>query len=255
MAEEFGRQTVPPFLRRAREALGAEKDAPGSPAGESAPEAKTEPAPQPTQAVGRSVAAAGERIQEIIDAAENAAAGIRADAEAEAQEYLEQRRAEIDKTAAAQIERLETLLDNLRRELRAMERQGDAMVSAVEAAIVEARRPLEVPSSSGPEPAPVEQQAPVSEAPVSEKPTPAPEDSGPKLNPDAPRIAAAPAVAYAGTGQSDTESPAAISTEAPLIRATQMAVQGSDRSEIESTLKHEFGIEDAAPILDEILGR
>jgi hypothetical protein len=39
------------------------------------------------------------------------------------------------------------------------------------------------------------------------------------------------------------------------LLATQMAVAGSSRSEIEGRLRNEFGIDDAGPMLDAILGR
>ena len=39
------------------------------------------------------------------------------------------------------------------------------------------------------------------------------------------------------------------------LLATQMAVAGSSRPEIESRLQNEFGIQDAGPMLDAILGR
>jgi hypothetical protein len=38
------------------------------------------------------------------------------------------------------------------------------------------------------------------------------------------------------------------------LLAAQMAVAGSSREEIETRLRDEFGIQDAAPILDGILG-
>jgi hypothetical protein len=42
--------------------------------------------------------------------------------------------------------------------------------------------------------------------------------------------------------------------EEALLRATQMAVAGNDRAEIERTLEAEFGITDPHFITDELLG-
>jgi hypothetical protein len=43
-------------------------------------------------------------------------------------------------------------------------------------------------------------------------------------------------------------------SEGARLLATQMAVAGSNRAEIESRLQHEFGIRDTGPMLDSILG-
>ena len=44
-----------------------------------------------------------------------------------------------------------------------------------------------------------------------------------------------------------------VSDEA-LLRLTQMAVAGSDRAELERTLREEFGVAHTEPVLDEVLG-
>ncbi|MDP9483791.1 MAG: hypothetical protein M3P84_11290, partial [Chloroflexota bacterium] len=64
-----------------------------------------------------------------------------------------------------------------------------------------------------------------------------------------------PAVAYPGAGQ----PPAASSgfdgrSEAALLRATQLAVAGSGRGEIEARLLSEFDLADPGAVIDEILG-
>jgi len=43
-------------------------------------------------------------------------------------------------------------------------------------------------------------------------------------------------------------------SEGARLLATQMAVAGSNREEIQSRLSHEFGIHDTGPMLDAILG-
>ena len=42
--------------------------------------------------------------------------------------------------------------------------------------------------------------------------------------------------------------------EEAILRATQMAVAGSSRSEIEATLRDEFGLADAGAVVNDILG-
>ena len=43
-------------------------------------------------------------------------------------------------------------------------------------------------------------------------------------------------------------------SEEPLLRATQMAVEGTERAEIERTLRREFGVDEPGAFVDRILG-
>ncbi len=65
-------------------------------------------------------------------------------------------------------------------------------------------------------------------------------------------------MAYPGNPQPAAEPQTAASEggnrEDALVRATQMAVAGHDRSEIESALASEFGIAEPGGIVDDILG-
>ncbi len=247
MAEEYGKQSEPTFLRRAREAMGSDR---GS--AEPAPAERTsrvvDDATQGSaasvggagSALSRSVAAAGERIQGILDAAEEVAAGIRSDAESEAEDYLRERREAADEIAREQAGRLEAVLESVRAEARAMERQADSMVSAVEAALEEARRPAATPVTA---------TATETEEADSETNGPAPVED------EASRAPRAHAFAYPGTRpQAAANADESEDRQGALIRATQMAVRGSDRADIEDALKDEFGIQDPAPLIDSILG-
>ena len=40
-----------------------------------------------------------------------------------------------------------------------------------------------------------------------------------------------------------------------MIRATQLAIEGKDRSEMEGALRREFSLDDPAAIVEEILSR
>ncbi len=247
MAEEFGKQSEPTFLRRAREAMGSDRGssepAPAertSRAADDATQASAASVGGAGSALSRSVAAAGERIQGILDAAEEVAAGIRSDAEAEAEDYLRTQREAADEIAREQAGRLEAVLESVRAEARAMKRQADSMVSAVEAALEEARRPAPTPVSATDKEA---EAAPDANGP-------APADPG-----EVSRAPRAHAFAYPGTRpQPAVDADESEDREGALIRATQMAVRGVDRAGIEEALRSEFGLTDPAPIVNEILG-
>lgn len=128
---------------------------------------------------------AAERIATIIEAAEQAAAGVIDDAEEQARRHIEEAKAEADRIAA---ERLRAIADEL-----------DSPAVAVER--------------------PERRLRPVEE--IGSEPDPSPR------RPD--------------------------STGARLL-ATQMAVSGSSREEIEARLRSGFEVEDASEILDAILG-
>jgi hypothetical protein len=230
MPEDFGRQPVPPQ---------------GSPGAD----------------LRRSVSIAAERIQEILDTAEHVAEGIQTEAKAEAERYLAQKRSEADELAESQAQRLEQALDPLRAQLRTIERTSAEMVSAVEAAIASTRGT----SVDSPKPRPVEVEAEAeTEQPEPESALELDEDAAPA--PRKPVPVPAPR-AYAGTGRGpdsawEPEPPSrdaatargAELRESAVIRATQLAISGSARSEIEAALREDFGFEDPRPIVDEVLG-
>ena len=56
-----------------------------------------------------------------------------------------------------------------------------------------------------------------------------------------------------GLAPEDREAPEGFSEEA-ILRATQLAVSGASRGEIESTLRSEFGLSDPSTVVGEILG-
>ncbi len=87
---------------------------------------------------------------------------------------------------------------------------------------------------------PVESEPPGLQA-VEPAPEPPPEPPAGSVPPQRP--AAQPRVPGGGTP-----------SDGARLLAAQMAVAGSSREEIETRLREEFGIHDAAPILDGILG-
>lgn len=169
-----------------------------------------------------------QRLEAIVEAAERAAAGVIDDAEAEARRYLAQARSEADRLAEGQVSELADSVDSLLAQAVSLRREAEQLQSTLEAA----------KARIGGEAA---QLAPAAE----------PEGQEPR---EAPRLHAV-----------DTESPAPLTASQPpdstrsdpagaRLLATQLAVSGSSREEIEQRLRNGFEIEDTGAILDAILG-
>lgn len=209
--------------------------------------------PTPGSQLKASITDASAKIEGIIDDAERAAAEIkaeaRADAEREARALVSKSAADLAKVVEPLVQRVE----NLRVEAAAlMHELENATLKLVEltkksadSAAVGVRTPVEEPAAEETRPEPPQViKLPERDAPA-ERPEPAarPEPvSAPGPNP----------IAYPGTGASDS-APSETPEEA-VLRATQMAVAGNSRSEIEATLADEFGLADATPVVDDILG-
>jgi hypothetical protein len=233
-----------------------------------------------------SVATATARIQVIIEAAEKAAAGIIDDAEAQARNYLEESRVRADRIADQRAQEMSDLADTLIERAEAVKRQSDELLRALdqaklqveekfraEAAAISAPQSEFQPQSAPPQPpvyeAPVEvEQAPTqaqvphlkpvgeqweAQAPAVSEPPPIPGAEAPFEEEPVASQWAPPTVAPASTPPPPT--PGAPPSDGARLLATQMAVAGSSRAEIESRLQNEFGIYDAGPMLDAILGR
>jgi hypothetical protein len=170
-----------------------------------------------------SIASAAARIQTIVEAAEEAAAGIIDDAEAQARRYLEESRLRGDRIADRRAQEMSSLADALVDRAEAVKRQSDELLRALDQAKLQVEGKLQPEAA---EQAPVHHLKPVDPSPGAIPPSP-----------PAPRFAGAPP------------------SDGARLLATQMAVAGSSRIEIESRLQNEFGIDDAGPMLDAILGR
>lgn len=209
----------------------------------------------------RSVTEASHRVGEIIDEAERAAAEIRVeaqkDARRQAQRAVNERAAELAAVVSPLVERVEklrveagSLMDELQvvtERLRKLTRPDEYReVEKPSAEAAELHTPFETqPAEQISEPATVAEQAEVrSESALQE--------------PDVPESVLSPAlgplpVAYPGTGGASAPKLSAMPEEA-LLRATQMAVAGSRRQEIEETLRDEFELDDPVPVVNDILG-
>ena len=163
----------------------------------------------------------------IIDAAEQAANEIRADAEEAAQAYLAEKRQEADRLVEERAEALRDLVSSLVNRAEVLRGHAQDMAHEVETMFAS------LTDSAMSEPAPVLEPASSSKTRTGPRP-----------------------VAYPGTGASGTPSGDAAQDppEEAVLRATQLAVAGTDRSEIEETLRSEFGLEQPAGLVDDILG-
>jgi len=161
-----------------------------------------------------------QRLQEIVEAAERAAAGVIDDAEAQAQRYLAEARREADRLAEGQATELSDLIDSLLSQAISLRREAERLQATLEGARGR------VDSEEGPE-------------------------QGPRMGsgPAAPRLRAVDG----GGDAVESEAKRADAAGARLL-ATQLAVSGSSREEIAARLRSGFQIEDPEAILDAILG-
>jgi hypothetical protein len=172
-------------------------------------------------------ATTAERLEAIVEAAERAAESVIDDAEAQARRYLTQARADADRITDRRMEDLSHLIDALLEQAGSLQREAERMQTVLEEAKfrVDPERPVE-PGEEARQPA-----------------EPAPTPAVPRLR----------AVAQTEDPEAAAEAKPADAAGARLL-ATQMAVSGSSREEIEARLRNRFEIEDTTAILDAILG-
>jgi hypothetical protein len=171
--------------------------------------------PEPSDASAK----AAERLAVIVDAAERAALSVIDDAEKEAQRYLDDAKARADRIVAERLREVADLLEH---------------------------------GGSAPEPAePLLRSIPSPAAPGGEAEDAAADDAPPATEGDREP---APAEEIDGPAGHVRAFPSKQGSAAARLLATQMAVSGSSRKEIEMRLRSGFEIEDAGEILDAILG-
>ena len=169
----------------------------------------------PRPGLGQVVANVGDRIQEILDTAERVAGEIRAEAEAAAADYLFEQRQAADRIVEERMDDLAAVTQSLSTRAMGVEREATALIAELE----EARRRLA-------------------------------QFAGPGQSPPADGITLQPAPRSmpASDGGAGSRLP-----EQAVLRATQMAVAGSERTDIERMLRDEFGIEDAESVVEGLL--
>jgi vacuolar-type H+-ATPase subunit H len=171
---------------------------------------------------------AAERLGEIVEAAERAAASVIDDAEAEARRYLAEARLEADRAIADRLADLRGVTDSLIDQADSIRRQSEALLASLE----EVLRLLEDEPRRRTRTAHLSAIPPVAEPRLRE--------AGPRPVEVSPR--------------DDGRGPVRGDAAGARLLATQMAVSGAGRGEIEKTLRSGFGIEDPGAILDAILG-
>jgi len=233
------------------------------------PEAGGDP-PGPSSPLRDSVSSATARIQVIIEAAEKAAAGIIEDAEAQARRYLEESRQRADRVADERARVMTELTDSLIEQAETVKRQSEELISALDQAKLQIEdrvrnEPASMPAANPPPlaEAPAPQGEPQRSSPVPHlkpvQPPAEPEQAAGASAGGEASFASQPAESGAGSEPVRRGVVAANASGGPpsagaRLLATQMAVAGSSRDEIESRLRNEFGIQDAGPMLDAILG-
>jgi vacuolar-type H+-ATPase subunit H len=187
------------------------------------------------------------RLAEIVAAAEQAAKGVIDEAEAEARERLADASEEADRIVAERLDRLAGLTEELDLQAEALKRGAEALRAALAEARAElggaesfaGARPMSDPTPPA-EPEPQPRRAPGPSLSI----VGAPEDAPKPLVDQEPEASPEPDFEAASNG-----TPAGA-----RLLATQMAVSGSSREEIEQRLRSGFQIADATSILDAILG-
>lgn len=172
-------------------------------------------------------ATTAQRLEEIVEAAERAAEGVIDDAEAQARRYLTQARAEADRITDRRMEDLTHMVDVLLDQADSLQREAERMQTL----LGEAKFRISPEQPEGGEPATAEREEP-----------------GPSR--EAPRLRA---VAHPDEPAPEAETTPGDAAGARLL-ATQMAVSGSSREEIDERLRSRFEIENTSPILNAILG-
>lgn len=190
---------------------------------------------------------AAERVATIIDAVERAAAGVIDDAEAQAREYLDDARVRADRLGAERLRAVAEMTDTLVAQAEIVKRQSDALIDALDEAMQGVGRLSAEGDRSGPD------ELRAAADPAASEPGTDGESPGEER-----RKHLQPVDASAGRGEDPEPQERSAGSSArsagTRLLVTQMSMSGSTRQEIESRLRNELGVEDAAPILDSILG-
>ena len=163
------------------------------------------------------------RIEEIIEAATQAAAEIRGEAREAGKRHLEEAQREADRLTMRRIGQMSQLTDSLIERAEKLRNEVDDLARAMEDAMRAVAATVGESEDLG--------QAEATTAGAGGHATPRHDDTEPT-----PRAFG-----------SDRETPA--------MRAAKMAIDGSRPEEIGEALTREFGIRDPAPILSAVLGR
>jgi vacuolar-type H+-ATPase subunit H len=181
-------------------------------------------------------ASTAERLAVIVEAAEQAASKVIDDAEAQARRRLEEAQAEADRLLTERLAPFSSLTDSLLAQAEAIRQQSERLLASLE----DARDQIRVEGSD-------RRRSPIEDF----------GEIGPQEPPRATHLTAVTPVEELAEGRPAIEPIRPVSRDASAgarLLATQMAVSGNSREEIETRLRNGFEIEDTSPILDAILG-
>lgn len=184
----------------------------------------------------RAVLDATARVQQIIDVAEEAAKEVRTEAERDAERIVADAQTKSDSLVASRVAELGQRLAPLVRRLEGVQADVSMLSAEIDTLLQHAREtsPSAPPAAAGEEPAAgFERRGPFD------------------------HINGGPQPSHEGVddhADSEPEAPTDIGASRAFLRATQMAVAGSERDEIEQTLRSEFGVDEPAQIVDRALG-
>lgn len=179
------------------------------------------------------------RLAEIVAAAEKSAQQVIDEAEEEARSRIVDAREEADRIVADRLAGLAELTDEIAAQADALRRQSEAL----QRALAEAKAELGGAEALGGAAAPIGRRATDRDVDLEPEPD-ARKPAGPALT-----VVGAVEAAEPGAGSREANGPAGA-----RLLATQMAVSGSSRAEIEERLRNGFAIKDTGAILDAILG-
>jgi len=168
-----------------------------------------------------------ERLEAIVESAERAAEGVIDDAETQARRYLAQARAEADRLSEGKLSELSDLVETLIGQAASLRQEAERLQATLE--IAKSRIDGEE-DHLVPEPPQQDQQ------------------------PEEPQVPRLRAVGEEGEPALAPPEPNRGDAAGARLLATQLAVSGSSREEIEERLRNRFEVEDTTAILDAILG-
>jgi vacuolar-type H+-ATPase subunit H len=195
-------------------------------------------------------ASTSERLSEIVEAAERAAKQVIDEAEAEGRRQLSEAEVEADRIVAERLDALSGVADSLVSQAEALRRQSERLLEALEQARAELSTTTTTTTTAN------------GAAGVEGVPADPPEDSRVDWVTRGSHLTAVPLIEHPSEEEAPPPVAAAPTPPAPdregpagaRLLATQMAVSGSSREEIEARLRNGFEIDDTDAILDAILG-
>jgi cell division septum initiation protein DivIVA len=230
------------FTKRARDAFsggGSEDDEEVETAPAPTDAGTGAPSPDPTPkmpSLDRFLSDAQNKISEVIDAAEKVAKDTHSDARDQAAAYLQGRKKDADTLVANRREQLNEITAGLAKRVEDLRTEVDKLSREVGDSIERIKELSQSTDDPATTPAPT----------LSVAPEPADAEEAPG--------AAEPEVPAEAESAGDGDDAGSQNREHVVLRATQLAVAGTERGEIEATLVKEFGISDASSIVDEIVG-